>query len=91
MLDIIFDHLVDIFEIILPTVLIYFNNITTKVKKVWNENKHVFNLIIFILLLARTMYKYFIQEIHIEEVNILLKIITSILNILYVSYKIYKS
>ena len=47
-------------------------------------------MLIFTVLFCRTLYKYAILDLKIEEVNLLIKIITSGINILYLTYKLIK-
>lgn len=90
MIKFILDHIIDIFEILLPTILLNFKKLTKKSQSFYKKNKKIINLIIFIALFFRTVYKYIILDLHIEEVNLLIKIITSGLNILYLLYKMLK-
>ena len=84
------DHIIDIFEILLPTFLIQFKNLSKKSKNFYKNHKEAINILIFTVLFFRTLYKYVILDLKIEEVDLLIKIVTSGINILYLTYKLIK-
>jgi len=90
MIQFFIDHVIDIFEILLPTLLIQFKHLSKKSKNFYKNHKERINMLIFIVLFCRTLYKYAILDLKIEEVNLLIKIITSGINILYLTYKLIK-
>lgn len=90
MIQFFIDHIIDIFEILLPTLLIQFKNLSQKSQNFYKKYKEEINILIFTILFCRTLYKYIILDLSIEEVNLLIKIITSGLNILYLIYKLIK-
>ena len=90
MIQFFIDHIIDIFEILLPTLLINILKFKSKVSEFLQKYKEEINILIFTILFCRTLYKYIILDLSIEEVNLLIKIITSGLNILYLIYKLIK-
>jgi hypothetical protein len=84
------DHIIDIFEILLPTLLIQFKHLSKKSQNFYKIHKESINILIFIVLFCRTLYKYAILDLKIEEVDLLIKIITSGINIVYLTCKLIK-
>ena len=73
MIQFFIDHIIDIFEILLPTLLIQFKNLSQKSQNFYKKYKEEINILIFTILFCRTLYKYIILDLSIEEVNLLIK------------------
>jgi hypothetical protein len=84
------DTFFDIFEILLPTILLFVENKINKIKKIFNCNKNLIRIIMFTLMIMRNLYKYIILNITTEEVNIILKTISIFINILFTLYNYHK-